>query len=110
MPVFAALYDYDPARDADRKALLDEHRAWLAALRQDGRLVEAGVLVEEPGAVLALTAADLDDATAAFDADPFHRADLVARRRIAEWRATWGVVAAAAAASDPAASTDGVVR
>lgn len=95
MPAFAAIYDYDPAGDQQRGELLGEHRAWLAELDNAGTLLEAGVLPDRPGSIIAVVAADLEGAVNVFDADPYWRTELVANRAISEWNVRWGVVAAA---------------
>jgi uncharacterized protein YciI len=95
MPVYAAIYDYTDETAAARAELLDSHRAWLTTMKEQGRLLEAGILIERPGSILAITAETLEHATLAFDEDPFQKAGLVSKRAIAEWRVGWGVVAEA---------------
>jgi uncharacterized protein YciI len=94
MAVFAAIYTYEESKNEQRLALLDEHRAWLAELKNDCHVLEAGPTAGQPGALLALEFGSLQEATAAFDQDPFYTRGLIDNRIITEWHVKWGVIAA----------------
>lgn len=98
MAVYAAIYTYDESKHERRVELLDEHRAWLARLREDDRVHEAGPTAGEPGALLVFEFESLSEATAALDEDPFFAAGLIEGRTLTEWHVRWGVVAASSAA------------
>jgi uncharacterized protein YciI len=91
--VFAAIYTYGESKHGQRVALLDEHRAWLVRLKDDGRLHEAGITVGQPGALLVFEFDSLSSATAALNEDPFFSAGLIENRIVTEWKVGWGVVA-----------------
>jgi len=95
---FAVVYGYAPERAEERMAGLDEHRAWLTARRQSGRLIEVGRLTGTPEGLLVLLYESEEEATADLDTDPYWRAGLVAAREITRWEVSWGIVADAARA------------
>jgi uncharacterized protein YciI len=66
---------------SDLLAAMDDHRAHLARLSKDGRLVAAGRFLEEDGALtgtgmMVFAVAGLDEAKAIAEADPFHTTGL----------------------------------
>jgi uncharacterized protein YciI len=87
-PVIPVLYTYSEdtsPRDAVRPA----HRAFLAGLLERGTLLASGPWSPaegaDDGALLVVTADDLDAATALLDEDPFRTVGVVAAREIREW-------------------------
>ena len=86
MPAFAVTYEYDE-RSADRDRVRPDHRAFLRRLHDEGVLLAPGPLSGDagPGALLLLRAHDAAAALDVLDADPFHRAGLVAQRSVRGW-------------------------
>ena len=93
MARFLVRYSYDAALADDRAARLAEHRAWLAGLQTEGRLLAAGAFTDGTGAVIVIEAPDAPGAVATMDDDPFRTAGLVADRSVDEWNVRWGPLA-----------------
>ncbi len=70
---FAALIQHGPDQDAVR-AIFPEHRAYLRSLLEAGRLVAAGPLTQQAGALWILEAETLPAAEDLIRADPSHAA------------------------------------
>lgn len=92
MPVFAVIYEYDPARHELRLEKRPEHRALLGALHEQGTLLAGGAWEDDgaPGALLVAEGADRAAIEAAFDADPYHRLGVLAGREIRQWAQLFG--------------------
>lgn len=93
MAVFAIHYVYSeatvPARDIHRP----EHRAWLNALVDAGTVLTSGPYADGSGALILVSAEDLDAVTELFENDPFNREGLLQDKRITEWLPTMGAFA-----------------
>ena len=80
--IVAVQYDFVPEQTESRLAARPAHREWLAALKADGRLVQAGPFTDGLAALLVV---DVDD-DAALDellaADPYPKSSFtIASRR-----------------------------
>jgi uncharacterized protein YciI len=93
--VFAAIYTYKDSTNEQRTALLSEHREWLAELKAESRVLEAGPTIGEPGALLVFEFVSSPEATTRLNEDPFFIHGLLESRLITEWQVKWGVIAAA---------------
>lgn len=91
MPLFSVTYTYDERADV-RAAVRPEHRAWLAAHAEAGRLLGSGPFADDatPGALLVLRGDDADDVRAVLAEDPFAREGLVARTEVRQWDVVLG--------------------
>lgn len=87
-PVFAVLYTYSDDVTT-RDEVRPRHRAYLAELLERGLLLAsgpwAGAEGKDDGALLVVTADDIDTAAALLDEDPFRQVGVVAGREIREW-------------------------
>jgi len=92
MPVFAVIYQYDPARHDLRMEKRPEHRAFLDSLESEGVLLAGGAWTDDgaPGGLLVARVADMASVAAAFDRDPYHRLGVLAQRTIRQWAQLWG--------------------
>ena len=72
----------EPAFDA---SVIEPHREFMAALREQGRLERSGAFSDKSGGAYVLLAPDLDAATALAHADPLHRVG-ASRLTIYEWQ------------------------
>lgn len=92
MPVFAVIYQYDPARNDLRLQKRAEHRAILGALVESGTILAGGAFEDDgaPGAILVAQGADRAEVEAAFAADPYFRHGVLAGREIRQWAQLWG--------------------
>lgn len=90
MSVYAVRYDYSEqaaARDEHRPA----HRAFLAALADDGALLLSGPFADSPdGALIVLEADDAEAARALLREDPFQQQGLVESVTVREWALVLG--------------------
>lgn len=87
MKYFAFTYTY-----CDDTALVDAtrpaHRAFIAGLLEEGRIVGSGPLVDGGKALIVVQLPDgasLDDAALILDADPYAKAGALAAREAHEW-------------------------
>lgn len=94
MTVFAVEYVYA----ADSTATLDEqrpeHRAWLAGLAEDGRLLTSGPYGDGAGALLIFKVQDEARLNDLLTQDPFAVAGAIAGIRTTEWNPVIGLLAA----------------
>ena len=94
MTIFAVQYQYNDLPDV-RAAALMEHRAFLAALAADGRLLGAGAYTGGvPGALLVFDVAGRVALDAVLASDPFAHVGLLASTDVREWSITSGPWAA----------------
>lgn len=91
MTTFMIEYAYDERSD-ERDALRPAHRAYLAALAEQGTMLAYGRYDDggAPGALLVCEAEDLDAVESVLAADPYMEAGLVPEHRIRIWPAVWG--------------------
>ena len=85
MALFAVEYTYAPDAAAVRDEYRPEHRAWLGARHEDGTLQFVGPYPDGTGALLMITADDVDAAKAFLTNDPFAREKAIASVSIKEW-------------------------
>ena len=86
MAYFAVEYVYDPSKTELMDQVRPRHRAYLGALRDEGKNLGSGPLSgDAPGALLILKADAEADVLAMLDADPFHEAGAVSSRTVREW-------------------------
>ena len=86
MAYFAVEYVYDPSKTELMDQVRPRHRAYLGALRDEGKNLGSGLLSgDAPGALLILKADAEADVLAMLDADPFHEAGVVSSRTVREW-------------------------
>lgn len=94
MTVFAVEYvfaaDSTAARDKHRPA----HRAWLAGLAEDGRLLTSGPYGDGAGALLVFKVQDEAQLNELLKQDPFAVAGTIAGIRTTEWNPVIGQLAA----------------
>jgi uncharacterized protein YciI len=92
MSVFAVEYVYDPqsadVRDEHRPA----HRAWLASLVEDGRILASGPFADGTGALLIFKAADETALNRLLTEDPFNIAGGIAGLKATAWNPVTGVL------------------
>ena len=83
MAYFAVEYVYDPSKTELMDQVRPRHRAYLGALRDEGKNLGSGPLSgDAPGALRADAETDV---LAMLDADPFHEAGVVSSRTVREW-------------------------
>ncbi|MBM7367667.1 YciI family protein [Gordonia hydrophobica] len=90
MALFAVDYTYAPDAAAVRDQYRPEHRAWLGAQHEAGTLQFVGPYPDGTGALLMITADDLDGADALLANDPFAREKAIAAVTIKEWVQVFG--------------------
>lgn len=85
MAYFAVNYLY--RSDADVAAVRPSHRAYLAKLRDEGKLIAAGPLVgtQRDTALLIFCAPDADACQKLIAADPMSTNDIIEDFRVTEW-------------------------
>ena len=80
--IVAVEYEFVPEATERRLAARPAHREWLAALKADGRLVQAGPFADGRSALLIFDVADQADLDALLAADPYPKdAFTIASRR-----------------------------
>ncbi|GIG54495.1 YciI family protein [Demequina activiva] len=96
MTTFTIEYAYDDRSD-ERDQHRPAHRAYLAALADEGTMLAYGRYDDDgaPGALLVCEAASLEEVEAIIEGDPFVRAGLVPEHRIRVWPALFGTGLAA---------------
>lgn len=88
MNTFAVLYEYinDPDEVATHRP---EHREFLGALEEQGKLIGSGPFTDDVGGALIIIRlpepATSADAAALLDADPFNQRGLIAHRTVRAW-------------------------
>ncbi|TQF65346.1 hypothetical protein FK531_21830 [Rhodococcus spelaei] len=90
MPVIAVEYFYTTATAAARDEVRPDHREWLAGLVERGVVLSSGPYTDGSGALILVSAADVDAARSLFEADPFAKAGLVDSARFTEWTPVMG--------------------
>jgi uncharacterized protein len=94
MTAFATVYTYVPGSDATRDEIRPEHRAYLAELTEQGKLLVSGPYVGgDAGALLVFEDDSADAVRALVDADPFAKAGLIADVSVREWSIVSGRLA-----------------
>ncbi|MGW5074966.1 YciI family protein [Rhodococcus sp. NPDC004095] len=94
MPVIAVEYTYSASTAAARDALRPDHRGWLAGLVESGTVLSTGPYADGTGALILVSAADVEAARTLFENDPFGRAGLVEAARFTEWTPVMGAFTA----------------
>ncbi len=92
MSAFAVEYVYSPdsadVRDKHRPA----HRAWLASLVEDGRVLATGPFVDGTGALLIFKTDTEDALNRLLTDDPFNVAGGIAGLKVTEWNPMMGLL------------------
>jgi hypothetical protein len=81
---FAVVFSY-----ANREKIAEVrpvHREYLAALKEQGKLVAAGPFVDDSGALIIYEAESEDEALRMIVGDPFHETGIFASYLIRRWR------------------------
>ncbi|MFC8040622.1 YciI family protein [Paenarthrobacter sp. NPDC057355] len=94
MTVFAVEYVYVADSDALRDEARPAHRAWLAELAENDRLLASGPYGDGAGALLIFKAAEEAELNNLLKQDPFAEAGVIAGIRTTEWAPIIGVLAA----------------
>jgi uncharacterized protein YciI len=93
MTYFAVTYVYTSDTDTI-VAHREEHRAFLRGLHAAGSLVISGPMpataTEPLGALIVVTAADVAEAGALLDGDPFESLGVIASRTVRQWEPVIG--------------------
>ncbi|MCK8612543.1 YciI family protein [Gordonia sp. C13] len=90
MPFFAVQYTYRPAKAALRDQHRPLHREWLGEENKAGNVLVAGPYPDGSGALIIISAADLEAAEAFLANDPFQAHQAVDAVRIDEWNQVFG--------------------
>ncbi|ASR03660.1 YciI family protein [Gordonia rubripertincta] len=90
MPYFAVQYTYRPAKAALRDQYRRLHREWLGEENKAGNVLIAGPYPDGSGALIIISAADLEAAEAFLANDPFQAHQAVDAVRIDEWNQVFG--------------------
>lgn len=86
---WAALIEYIP--DVDKvNAIRPEHRAYLTSLLDAGKLVCAGPLTDNYGALIVYEADSQEAAEQLIQADPFHHHGIFVRWQLHPWKCVFG--------------------
>ncbi|MCX5045892.1 YciI family protein [Aldersonia sp. NBC_00410] len=93
MTLHTVHYTYAEPTAAGRDEHRPAHRAWLAALLEQGIVVSAGAYADGTGALILIEGTDAEAVRNLLDADPFLVEQLVADVRINEWRPAMGAFA-----------------
>ncbi len=92
MSAYAVEYVYSPdaadVRDEHRPA----HRAWLASLVEDGRVLATGPFIDGTGALLIFKTDNEDALNRLLTADPFNIAGGIAGLKVTEWNPMMGLL------------------
>ncbi|HET7140142.1 MAG TPA: YciI family protein [Arthrobacter sp.] len=94
MTVFAVEYVYAAESATARDERRPEHRAWLSALAEDGRLLSSGPYGDGAGALLIFKVQDEAELNHLLTQDPFATAGGIAGIRTTEWAPVIGLLAA----------------
>ncbi|MCZ4651305.1 YciI family protein [Gordonia amicalis] len=90
MPYFAVQYTYRPAKAALRDQHRPLHRQWLGEENTAGNVLIAGPYPDGSGALIIISAADLEAAEAFLANDPFQAHEALDAVRIDEWTQVFG--------------------
>ncbi|MDS1112848.1 YciI family protein [Gordonia westfalica] len=90
MPYFAVQYTYRPAKAMLRDQHRPLHREWLGEEHKAGNVLVAGPYPDGSGALIIISAADLEAAEAFLANDPFQAHQAVDAIRIDEWTQVFG--------------------
>ncbi|EGD54046.1 YciI family protein [Gordonia neofelifaecis] len=90
MALFAVEYTYAPEAAAVRDEFRPEHRGWLGAQHEAGRLQFVGPFADGSGAHLMITADDADSAREFLTGDPFARESAIAAVSVRELTQVYG--------------------
>jgi uncharacterized protein len=90
MSVFAVEYVYDPQSAGIRDEHRPAHRAWLASLVQEGRLLASGPFADGTGALLIFKADDEAVLNQLLTEDPFAIAGGLGGRKASAWNPVIG--------------------
>ena len=93
MPLFAVRYTYSPDTAPGRDDVRAAHRAWLRDLLEKGTVLSSGAFADGTGALIIVSADDLDTTKTLFEQDPFAEASLVEDAAINEWLPVMGAFA-----------------
>ncbi|HEV7166810.1 MAG TPA: YciI family protein [Micrococcaceae bacterium] len=90
MSVFAVEYVYDPQAAGIRDQHRPAHRAWLASLLEEGRLLASGPFGDGTGALLIFKADDETALNRLLTEDPFNIAGGIAGLKTSAWNPVTG--------------------
>lgn len=93
MPLFAVTYRYESAQTADREANKPAHREWLSGQVEAGTIRSVGPFVDGSGALLLVSADDVEAARELVAADPHHVHGFVSEITVREWLPVLGALA-----------------
>lgn len=99
MPMFIATYSYSEDVET-RDRVRPDHREYLGALVEQGRLLLAGGFgpTDPAGALLIFTASDIDEIRKVVAADPFSTSGVIISADIRSWTPVLGASVAALSA------------
>lgn len=97
MTVFAVEYVYAADSAGARDEARPAHRAWLAELAEEGKLLTSGPYDDGAGALLIFKSADESELNELLKQDPFAAAGTIAGIRTTEWNPIIGILAPHAA-------------
>jgi uncharacterized protein YciI len=82
---FAAVIEY--LQDAEKVgAIRPQHRAYLAQLSEQGKLVASGPFLDSFGALIIYEASSVEEAEQSLKGDPFHAAGVFLNWTIRPWK------------------------
>ncbi|MFD8879016.1 hypothetical protein CJ204_05145 [Corynebacterium xerosis] len=85
MTIYAVSYRYDPT-DPRIAEVRPDHRAFIAGLKDEGKIIGSGPHPDaEGGALIVIRVDDGEDPASVMDADPFHVGGVLDDRAIREW-------------------------
>lgn len=90
MSIFAVEYVYDAASAEVRDEHRPAHRAWLASLVDQGRVLATGPFEDGAGALLIFVADDEKELNETLAQDPFADAGAISGAKITEWQPVIG--------------------
>ncbi|GAA3430622.1 YciI family protein [Kutzneria kofuensis] len=89
MPKFAVEYSY--IEDVPRRhAVRPEHRDYLSALADKGKVLAAGAWTADDGALLLFETEDESELQGILDNDPYKAAEVIASTKITPWTPVLG--------------------
>lgn len=93
MTIFAVEYVYDAESDALRNEHRPAHRAWLASLVEEGKVLATGPFKDGAGALLIFAEQDEAALNATLAQDPFADAGGISGLKVTEWQPVIGAFA-----------------